>query len=58
MFSFEPQSFSESVVVSVVKAGAVFMSSVALRSQRPYGLLGTGRAQDGHLDFHTAPAVG
>ena len=24
--------------------------------QKPYGLLGTG-AQDGHLDFHTAPEL-
>ena len=29
-------------------------SNVALRTQKPYGLVGTG-AQDGHLDFHTAP---
>ena len=31
--------------------------SVALRPQRPYGLLGSGTAQDGHLDFHTAPEL-
>ena len=30
--------------------------SVALRPQKPSGLLGTG-AQDGHLDFHTAPGL-
>ena len=33
-------------------------SFVALRPQRKYGLLGTGReAQDGHLDFHTPPQL-
>ena len=32
-----------------------FFFNAALRPQRPYGLLGTGReAQGGHLDFHTA----
>ena len=30
--------------------------SVALRPQKPQGSLGRG-AQDGHLDFHTAPCV-
>ena len=30
--------------------------SVALRPQKPYGSLGRG-AQDGHLDFHTAPEL-
>ena len=30
--------------------------SVALRPQKTVGLLGTG-AQDGHLDFHTAPEL-
>ena len=34
-----------------------FFFTVALRSQRPYGLLVTGGAQDVHLDFHTAPNV-
>ena len=32
------------------------MLSVALRPQKPQGLLGTG-AQDSHLDFHTAPEL-
>ena len=33
--------------------------SVALRPQRPYGLLGDGesRVQDGHLDVHTLPEL-
>ena len=32
--------------------------NVALRPQRPQGLLGRdGGAQDGHLDFHTAPEL-
>ena len=30
--------------------------SVAIRPQKPVCLLGTG-AQDGHLDFHTAPEL-
>ena len=30
--------------------------SLALRPQKPYGLLGTG-AQGGHLDFRTAPEL-
>ena len=30
-----------------------FEFTVALRPQKPQGLLGT-RSQDGHLDFHTA----
>ena len=30
--------------------------SVALRPQKPYGSLGRG-AQDGRLDFHTAPEL-
>ena len=30
--------------------------NVALRPQKPYGSLGRG-AQDGHLDFHTAPEL-
>ena len=34
-----------------------FDSSVALRPQRPHGPLGTGGAQDGRLDFHTAPEL-
>ena len=34
----------------------VHVFSVALRPQRPKGLLGTG-AQDGHLNFHTAPEL-
>ena len=33
-----------------------FLSSVALHRQKPPGLLGRG-AQDGHLDFHTAPEL-
>ena len=33
-----------------------FKFTVALRPQRPSGLLGTG-AQDGHLEFHTAPEL-
>ena len=33
-----------------------FGLSVALRPQKPVGLLGTG-AEDGHLDFHTAPEL-
>ena len=35
-----------------------FEFNVAVRPQRPYGLLGTGRgAKDVHLDFHTAPEL-
>ena len=35
-----------------------FKFNVALRPQRPYGLGYYGRgAQDGHLDFHTAPEL-
>ena len=34
-----------------------FEFTVALRPQRPYGLLGTGN-QDGHLDSHTVPELG
>ena len=35
-----------------------FKLSVALSPQRPQGLLGKGRgAQDGQLDFHTAPEL-
>ena len=26
-------------------------------TERPYGLFGTAGAQDGHLDFHTAPEL-
>ena len=38
-------------------ATSAFFFGVALRQQRPCGLLGTGGTQDGHLDFHTAPEL-
>ena len=31
--------------------------NVALRPQRPYGLLQNNEPQEGHLDFHTAPKL-
>ena len=31
--------------------------NVALRPERPQGLLGAWGARDGHLDFHTAPEL-
>ena len=38
--------------------GFRFTFSVALRPQKPSGLLETGRGgRDGHLDFHTAPEL-
>ena len=39
---------------AVANAEAWF--SVALRPQKPQGSLGR-KAQDGHLDFHTAPEL-
>ena len=43
-------------VVDACMDKSVGWLSVALRPQKPSGLLGTG-AQDGHLDFHTAPEL-
>ena len=61
----QKRNINMNIVIVIVKnralccteARPVYEINVALRPQRPYGLLRTGGAQDGHLDFHTAPEL-